>query len=252
MKPILAATKLYLLGCFRQQIHLCTLFLSVLLFLLPAYINAFSLGMDMFEQVTTDFGLTLIGYFLLGLGLLLGSTSLPEEVETRRLYPVLARSISRTGFLSAHLLAILSVLALSGLVLGFCLAGSLGLLTRSFNPWIFQGILGSFLQSAIVASLCLACSVRLSPALSAAVGLSVFVVGSLSGDLLVLFVGSSGGVASLLKATLPDLSSLALKQSAVERLQLPLGQMFALTLYACGWVGFSLLAARTTFEEVDL
>lgn len=252
MKPILAATRLYLLGSFRQQIHLSTLFLAVLLFLLPAYINAFSLGMDTFQQVTTDFGLTLIGYFLLGLGVLLGCTSLPEEVETRRLYPILARSISRTGFLLAHLLAVLAVLALSGALLGFCLAGSLGLLTRSFDPWIFQGVLGSFLQAAIVSSLCLACSVRLSPAVSAAIGLSIFVLGSLSGDILVLFLGSSGSLVAFIKATLPDLSSLAFKDSAVERLQIPTERLMALICYTFGWIGLCLLAAKTTFEEIDL
>lgn len=252
MKPILAATRLYLVGSFRQQVHLATLFLAVLLFMLPAYINAFSLGLHAFQKVTTDFGLTLIGYFLLGLGILLGSTSLPEEIETRRLYPVLVRSISRTGFLLAHLLAVLAVLALSGLVLGLCLAASLGLMTRSFDSWIFQAILGSFLQAAVVSALCLACSVRLSPALSAVVGLAIFVVGSLSNDLMVLLFGISESFAVFAKAAFPDLSAFALKDSAVEHLPVTPGRLALLVTYAAGWVALSLAAARTHFEEVDL
>lgn len=252
MKPIWAATRLYLLGSFRQQVHLCTLFLGVLLFLLPAYINAFSLGMDAFVKVTTDFGLTLIGYFLLGLGVLLGATWLPEEIETRRLYPLLARSISRSGLLLSQVLALLLVLGGSGLLLGSCLALSLGAMTREFDLWIFQGVLGSFLQAATISALCLACSVRLGSAISAALGLTVFVVGSMSSDLFALLLGSAGGALAFFKVLLPDLSALALKDSAVEKLPLAGSQVTLLLTYSLGWTALFLHLAKLQFEEIDL
>lgn len=126
-------------------------------------------------------------------------------------------------------------------------------MTRSFDPWIFQGILGSVLQASIVASICLACSVRLSPALSAAVGLTVFAVGSLSGELVSLLLGGSKSkLIVFVKAILPDLSALAFKDSAVEHLPLSFGQFCLLMAYTLGWIGLCLFVAKTTFEEIDL
>ena len=79
MTTVLRLSRLYFLGKVRQQVHLATLFLGVILFMLPAYVNAFSLGVHAFERISKDFGLTLIHYFGMGLSILLASSSIHFE-----------------------------------------------------------------------------------------------------------------------------------------------------------------------------
>ena len=59
MSAILVLTRLYITESVRRQLHLITLFLAVLMLVLPNLINAF--GMTGFDRVTKDVGLTLLG-----------------------------------------------------------------------------------------------------------------------------------------------------------------------------------------------
>ncbi len=248
MKALVLA-KLYLLGSLRRQAHLATLFLGFVLFLLPAYVNAFSLGADTLEKVAKDFGLILIGYFLVAMALFLGSTAVPGDVEARSIYPILARPISRGTYLLAHLLATLSLLVGSAIFLSLCLSLSIGLMIRELDAMVLLAVYGSFLQAAILAAISLGLSIRLAPAAAGTLGALVFLAGHLSGDFARLLLGGAGPLA---KAALPDLSLLALKEPALHGLVIGPSYLGGITIYTALWSAIALLAARTAFEEVDL
>lgn len=253
MKPVLPLAQLYLKGSLRRQVHLATLFLAFVLMMLPAYVNAFSVGPEAFEIISKDFGLTLIGYFIVGMGLMLGSTTVPNDLEARSVYPVLARPISRAGFLLAHLLAVAMMLAGSLVFLGLCLSVSLGLILRDIYPTLVFSLYGSFLQASVVAALCLALSVRLRPAAAASIVAVVFLFGSFSSDLVRLLLGGAPrSLAEILKSAVPDFSAFALKASSVHNESVAFPYLVVITLYALGWMAFSLWVAKGAFEEVDL
>ncbi len=92
-------SKLYLLEQIRRQVHLVTLFLAVILLMLPAYVNSFSLGLSAFERVAKDFGLTLISFYAVAMAIFLGVTAVSSDLERRTLYPLLARPIPRWAYL---------------------------------------------------------------------------------------------------------------------------------------------------------
>jgi len=252
MRPVLALARLYLLGSLRRQIHLATLFLGGILFILPAYVNTFSLGVGAFETVATDFGLTLIGYFIVGMALMLGSTTVPVDFEARSVYPVLARPISRTSFLVAHLLAVAIMLGGSLLLLGLCLMASIALMIRTLDAAIFMALYGCLLQAAVVAAISLMLSVRLRPAAAAAAGALLFLVGSFSSDLFQLVLGGPPLLASLMKAAGPDFSAFTLKGAVVHHLAVSPSYLLSMTLYGLGWIVVALTIASQAFEDVDL
>lgn len=258
MRTILQLSKLYLLASMRKQVHLATLFLAVILFMLPAYVNAFSLGLNAFVRVAEDFGLTLIGYFGIAMAIALGSSSVPKDRETRALYPILARPLSRGGYLLAHYLAALTILAGSLIFLGVCFSLAMAAMTRSLDLGLFTAIYGSFLQAAVVLAVCLAFSVRCSPPLAGTIGAAVFLIGSLSVAFIRFFLvedrGStfSASLARGLKAALPDLTVFALKDPMVHHLPIPSGYLFAITAYGILWVIVLLLGGYLAFKEVDL
>ena len=250
MTSLLALIRLYLLGSLRRQSHLATLFLAVILFMLPAYINAFSLGVETFSIVSKDFGLIVIGYFSIGLAIFLGATSLTHERESRSLYPVLARPLSRGCFLLAHYLTLVILLAGSILILGFCTSIATGVLARDLDPTVFLALYGSFLQAAVVGAICLALSVRLVPAATGALAASIYFIGQLSNDFFGLWLGVSA--ASFVKALLPDFASLALRDPVIHGGSVPFSYLLTISLYSFGWISLALLWARLAFEEIDL
>jgi ABC-type transport system involved in multi-copper enzyme maturation permease subunit len=250
---LLPLTRLYLLGSLRRQVHLATLFLGLVLFIMPAYVNAFSLGGSVFERVSKDFGLTLIAYFAIAMAVVLGSTSVPSDVEARSVYPVLARPISRAGFLAAHFLSVVAMLGGSVLFLGLCMSTSLSVIMRQVDPTLLPGLYGSFLQAAVVGGVCLLFSVRFSPSLAGSVGVLVYLAGSLSKDFLGLWLPDQmSRAAGALKAMLPDLSALALKDAVVNHAAIPPEYLLFMTVYSVGWMGLTLILAYIAFQEVDL
>lgn len=258
MRTIKALTKLYFLGSLRRQAHLATLFIGVILLMLPAYINAFSLGVNAFERVTKDFGLTIIAYFGVGMALLLASTSIPKDLENRAIYPVLARPINRMEYILAHLLATLILLLASVLFLGGCLSLALSAMTRTFDPRFFLAILALFLQLSIVASLTMAVSTVASPALAGTFGAFVYLVGSLPGAFIRFFLvedrggGFSASLATGLKSILPNLSLFNLKDAIVHEIPLDPAYVPAVIAYAFLWIALSLVLATTLFGKKDL
>ncbi len=251
-------SRLYLLSSIRRQVHLATLFLAVVLFMLPAYVNAFSLGLDAFERVAKDFGLSLINLFALGMALLLGSTSIPQDLDSRAIYPILARPVSRWGYILAHYLALAAMLAGSLTFLGLVFTSALGLMTKSFDFSLVIPIYGTFLQACIVAAVCMLFSLRASPALAGTIGAAVFLIGNLSEAFIRFFlVEDRGSTLSLLlakglKALFPNLTLFVLKDPAVHQIALPAGYLLAVTYYALAWVALLLVLGKVLFERVDL
>lgn len=258
MSTVFDLAKLYFLGNIRRQVHLATLFLCGILLMLPAYVNAFSLGISAFERVSKDFGLTLIGYFGVGMAILISSGAIPKDAETRALYPILARPLRRGHYILAHYLAIVSLLGVSFFLLGCCMSISLSLLSKSLDLSVFTAIYASFLQAAVVSACCLTVSTVASPALAGTMGAFVFLVGSLPGAFIRFFLvedrGSdfSAGLATALKACLPNLSLFALKDPIVHHLPIAPGYLPAITYYAAIWIALLMVCASILFGRRDL
>ena len=258
MRAVLSLARLYFLGAMRRQAHLATLFLAVILLMLPSYINAFSLGLDAFERVAKDFGLTLIGYFGVGMGIVLASSSIPKDLETRSLYPILARPINRWQYILSHFLATAALLFLSFLFLGLALMVSISALTRTVEASLLIAVFSSYLQALIVASFCTAFSTVASPALAGTVGVFVFLIGSLPGAFIRFFLVEdrnnqfAAGAATMLKSIVPNLSIYSLKDPIVHELPFNHLYLVAITLYALVWVFCAIAGAGIMFGRRDL
>lgn len=258
MRSLLNLTWLYVLGSIRRQVHLATLFLGVVLLMLPAYINAFSLGVNAFERVSKDFALTLVTYFGVGMAILIAASSIPRDLENRSLYPILVRPLSRYTYVTAHFLSALAVLAASFLFLGGCICLSISALTRTLELQVFVSIFGIFLQSAVVAAVVLAVSTVASPALAGTVGAFTFLVGSLPQAFIQFFLvedrGSefSANLAATLKSLLPNLTIFSLKDAVVHDIPLSPMYLLAITAYAVAWIAICLTSATILFGRRDL
>lgn len=258
MSHVYALSKLYFLGSLRRQAHLSTLFLGAILLVLPAYVNAFSLGVSAFERVSKDFGITLITYFGVGLTLLLASSSIPKDLENRSVYPILARPINRLEYVLGHLVAILALVALSLMFLGISLTISLSALSRTLDLKVFVALIALFGQLSIIAALTIAVSTVASPALAGTAGAFIYLIGSLPGAFIRFFLvedrqsAFSSMLATALKAVLPNLSIFQLKDAVVHNVAYSGAYLPSISLYAVLWVLISLVLAAILFGRKDL
>lgn len=258
MRQTLALSRLYLLGHLRRQIHIATVLLGGVMLMLPSYVDAFSLGLHSFERVAKEFGLSAIGFFGVAMAILIGSTTIAKDLETRAIYPILARPLQRGGYLLAHFVAMAVLLTASVLFLGLCFAGALMVKSGQRDMVVMVAVYASLLQALIVGTVCLVSSVRASPPLAGTIGAAVFLIGNLSGAFIRFFLvedrGSmvSASLARGLKAVLPDLTLFNLKDMAVHSLTLPPGYLPAITYNAAIWVVLLLLLGRLVFQRVDL
>ncbi len=258
MRQTLALSRLYLVGALRKQAHLAALLVAFALLFLPSYVNAFSLGLHGFERVAKDFGLTLMSLFSVAMAVLLGSTTVRADLTSRALYPLLARPLSRGAYLSAHYLALLVLLAASLLLQAAALCAGLAWLTKGFDASVLLATYGIFLQAAVLGAVCLAFSIRCSPPLAGTIGVAAFLIGNLSGAFIRFFLVEdrdsvvSAALARGLKAIVPNLALLDLKDPAVHHLTIPVGYLPAISYYTGIWVVLLLLLAQLTFRRLDL
>ena len=258
MKQAWDLSYLYLLGHLRRHVYAGSLLTALLLFGLPSYVEAFSLGTNSFERVSKEFGITLIGFYAIAIAIVLGSTTVARDLQTRALYPILARPISRGTYLTGHVLALALVLALTLFLLTSSLTFALGLKTGRLDLSVGIASYGIFLQSLLVGAFCAVASLRCSPALAGTLGAAVYLIGNLSGAFIRFFLvedrGSaiSAAAAKGLKGALPNLTLFGLKDPMVHNIGLPPGYLLSISYYGFIWLTIVLLIGVLLFRRVDL
>ena len=243
----------------RKQMHLITLFLGVLLLMLPSYVNAFSMGQAGFQRISKDAGLTLISYFGAIYALYFGSTAIPKDIERKTIYPLLARPVSRLSYILGQFLGITVLSAVSFAFLGLCLLGSLLLLAKDpEDPRFYWAIYSQFLECCVLLSACMFFSTRCSPALAGVLGTFVYIVGGLSETFIRFFIiedrenVTGAAMVKAMKALLPNFQVFHIKMAVVHWIELPAYYMGAISLYALGWILLLLLLTELSFSKKDL
>lgn len=250
--------RLTILENLRRDVHLTTLFLAVGLLVLPAYVNAFSMGIGAFERISKDFGLTLIGYFGVGMAILLGSTALPADLEARTLYPVLARPLTRGAYLSGKFVGLALILAGSLGLLGVFLNLSISALTGNVDLRLFAVLFGYLLETWVLLAACLFFSTFASPAVGGVLGVFTYLLGGLSKAFVEFFLLEdrqgylAAAMAMTFKTVLPHFDIFRIKNAVVHGLSLEPGYMAAMTQYGAAWVLLFLLLAERSFGRRDL
>lgn len=255
MRAVFEIARLYVTESIRRQLHLITLFLGVLLLVMPNLFNTF--GMTGFDRVTKDVALTLLGLYAAGMALFLGSTAVPADVERRTLYPLLARPISRMQYLLGKFAGFFVIMAASLILLGLCLLSSLALLGAHGDPRVMIAVGLYILEASVLGAFCLFCSTFASPALAGVLGAFVYIIGGLSQTFIEFFLTEGGQqvqglVARGVRLVIPHFDVMQLKDPIVHGAPIPESYLASVALYAVGWTILFLLLADWSFEGKDL
>lgn len=258
MLSLLEIARVQLLENIRRQVHLVTLFMAAAMLILPAYVNAFSMGLQAFGLVTKDFGLTAISYYGIAMALLLGSSVVPRDIERKTIYPILSRPLGRVTYLGGQFLGTATLVGGSVFLLTVCLGLGISSLSHEWNSNLFAAAWGYSLESALVVAICMCFSVFASPPLAGVLGFFVYTVGGMPNAFIQFFLREDRGAPWLadavegLQRLVPNFAIFRLKYPVVHSFQIHPEYHFAETLYAFVWILMFLLIAGIRFESKDL
>lgn len=258
MKSLLAIAWLQLQENLRRQVHLVTLFMAFAMLMLPAYVNAFSMGLQAFELVAKDFGLTLLSYYGVGMALMLGSSIVPRDLERKTIYPILSRPLGRFTYLAGQFLGAVLLLEVSLLLLAGALCLGIASLSKNFEVGLFAAALSYGLECALLIASCMCFSTMASPPLAGVMGFFIYVVGGMSASFIQFFLREDRGSPILARGVeqlqnfLPGFDVFHIKYPVVHGFAINPSYYLAECLYATGWIGLFLMLATLRFERKDL
>lgn len=236
-----------------------TLFVGVVLIMMPSYVNLFGLGQLTYHVVCQDMGLVTIGLYGLMFGLYFGSTTIPAEIEKRSVYPILARPISTFEYVAGQYLGLSVLSAASFALLGLCFFGASSLLSANpEDPHFFLVLAALYLEAQVILALCLYFSTRFKPVTAGLCSLGIYVVGGLSEGLLRVFLlgretqGAGLWITRVVKGLLPNFEVFHIKAAVVHSIDLPAGFVITMIAYGLGWIIFLLSLAVSELEKRDL
>lgn len=249
-------TKNTLLEAFRNKLYYAVLLFALLTLASTGVFGALSLHQE--ERVFNDLILFVSLLFLAGLSVYQGVRTIHREIETRTVFTVVSKPVSRTQFVVGKYLGsfIALFVALTSIVL-LTIAAAL-IMGYSISPEFFAAYYGVLLQLALVLALTVFFSSFTSPILSALCAGGVFIAGSLTPqlrDALHYFEkhhNPAHFVAQAAIFVLPDFDKLNLSFELTHKIPVPGSYLVTATLYTGTYVAILLLIACVLFARRDI
>ncbi len=129
----------------KSKILLNVFFVGIGLMVVTYVATEFTYGVP--ERVALDFGLGMLSLSSLGISLFLGVGLLSKEIESRTVYMVISRPVSRHAFIIGKLLGLMSIQAVNVLILSSMTMTATKLLGGDISPLIIWSVIFIFLES---------------------------------------------------------------------------------------------------------
>jgi ABC-type transport system involved in multi-copper enzyme maturation permease subunit len=178
------------------------------------------------------------------------------EIERRTIFPTLAKSIPRGGFLLGRYAGLLAMLAVNVLIMMVALAVVLRAADYTLSATVVAAAFLIFLELALMAAAAMFFAAFTTPVLATAFSLSLFLIGHLLADLKLFRERSTSGLAKTVTGVvyqvLPDLELFNLKTQAANGMAAPEGFTSTAAIYGCAYAAMLLLLAIGVFTRRDL
>ena len=236
-----------------KLLHNLLLF-AVLLIASSMFVAQLTIGQ--WDRVILDIGLAAIELSGVLVAVLIGVGLVAGEIERRTVFPVLARPVTRGGFLLGRFLGLFAMLAVSVVLMLGVLAGVLRLAGYGVSSSAAIAALLILLELALMAAAAVLFGSFTKPILASAFSLSLFLIGHLLTDLKSFQERSHSalakGFAAVAYRLLPDLELLNVKSLASNELPVPHGLLPAAAFYAVAYAAALLVVAVSIFGRRDL
>jgi ABC-type transport system involved in multi-copper enzyme maturation permease subunit len=250
----------------RDKVFYNLVLFAVLLVGASILIGQLTAGQDV--KIIKDLGLAATAVFGVFIAIFVGISLVSKEVDRRSVYPLLAKPISRGGFILGKYLGLLSTLLANTVVMTVALYAVLFFLSRgvpvnvqhawdapALDPNLLKAIALIYAEIALVTAVALFFSSYSSPLLSAVFTLGIYVAGQFTADLKhfneTFDAPAAAAVAKVAYYVLPDFSKFDVKLAVVHGLPVGGAYVASASLYALVYITALLFGATTIFARRD-
>ena len=254
LRAFLALVKLSFLEAVRRQILHVMVLLSMVVIAIAGTVTFFDLGVQV--KIVKDTGMVMI--------LLAGSLSMVflmsgalfHDIEGRLVYPVLARPISRAMYLLGRYAGALGAVSLGMTLMSATLLALLWVHLHYVSAMAITAIAFTYLEVALVGALALLLSTLFTPAMTVALTLFVYLLGSLKMGYLQHLAERNTGLAkwviTAVSAVLPNMEAFRLKDALVHDLSVPTGYLLLAAVYGVAYAGLCVLLSIWRFHRREV
>lgn len=208
------------------------------------------------EKVALDFGLGALSLSSIGMAIFLGVGLLAKEVDSRTVYMVLCRPISRSTFVLGKIFGMMAVLILNTFILGAVTITFCHLLGGQVGPLVYWVLLFSILEATLMLLFVVFFSLMTNNILSVLFTISILIIGHALGETKTLtFAQKNNVVANIIKYfeyVLPNLSKLNFKDHVLYEQNLSSEVLFGALTYGTAYATFILFLTCILFTRKNL
>lgn len=266
MRRILHVTASVFKESVRDKVLYNLVLFAVLMMAASFLIGQLTAGQDV--KIIKDLGLAAIATFGLLIAIFIGIGLVWKEVERRSIYSLLSKPLRRSEFVLGKYAGLAVTLVVNVSIMTLAFYAVLAYMGTQFPPQIratwpaastdpnlLRAIALILVELLLVTALALFFSTFSTPLLSAALTLSLWVIGHFNADLRnfeqVVDSRAAARVARGLYYILPNFDAFDVKDQVVHGLPVPLSYLATTTLYGVVYISMLLVAAAAIFSKRD-
>jgi ABC-type transport system involved in multi-copper enzyme maturation permease subunit len=233
-------------------------FYSVFLFALIVILNSViftEVTVTTMDRVLKDVGLAAINVFALALTIFTGVGIINREIDRKSIYTVLAKPISRLGYILGKYLGLLTIILVTSTAMFLGLLLVMKGYKTDIRPGIFLGFFGIVLEVLVLGAIAVLCSSFTTSFVSAFICAAVYISGHLAPEFLHAVRKSDSAIGRALGQgvyyLLPNLERFNFKYQATYDLTIAPGALASVILFAVAYAGAALLGGVVIFSRRD-
>lgn len=257
MRNIFLISGMTIVENLRKKILYLLLFVGLLLIVGTMCINVFSLGAQ--ARIIKDLSLSGINLFSIILSFSLMVTSIPNEIEKKIIYPILAKPISRMQYLTGKFLGVYVIVCFNLFVLALELLLVLLYIEKRFCGECLYAILLIFVECGVIQAMVLFFSIFFTPAITFSLVFLIYGIGEFSHAYIFLMKETAhffyvfvAMLIGYLKKVIPYFDYFHIKTAVVHNYPLSLLYIIGVCLYGLMYIFLFLLLSDIAFSRKDL
>lgn len=191
------------------------------------------------------------------LAIAIGSSGVPQDIETKNLYPLMARPLTRSQYLLGRyvggLITILSAILVMAVVFGILIASY----EHVFDPYLVIAIGYTALQAAIILAIALTLSTIVSSPIAGIITFLIYVFGTVKIGYLGKAIDSATNIITKTAFTviyhlLPNLECFNMKDALVHHEPVPSAYLVQVAFYGLLYCTIMLIIGSTVFSRKEI
>lgn len=239
----------------RDRILLVLLVFSVLLFGASLFLGSISLDQD--SKIIIDMGFFGIFFFGVIITIFLGSNAVIKEIEQKTAYPVLARPINRSWYITGKFFGIILTLFVLTLFMSLIFLALVGFRTgwNNVDIALALALFYTFLEFCVLTALMLLFSSFSSAIMSSIYGIAFFLIGHSTPTIVSLIKSAPKYIRSIFLGIyylFPNFEKFNLRNDAVYHIKPYPGEIVFTVAYAIIYCFILLFLANLAFKKQEL